>query len=711
MTGGIIPPPQPTARSEEAAARAPSSHTETGRSFDDAQAILCSLARPRRRGSAARTTDNNNNNNLRTTQLLLDALDLQSALTCMSFVHIAGTKGKGTTAGYTAALLQQAHGLRVGLFTSPHLTSVRERIVVNGRMLTESDFAQHFFELHDRLEALRYGNSELQRCAASSVHFFVFMFLLALHVFRYEGVEVAVMEVGIGGRLDATNVIPSRVSVITSIGYDHTELLGHSIAAIAGEKAGIIKAHSICYAARQADHPEARDVIAAQARRQEARLAFLDDDVFPLRSWPTLAMGGSHVVENSKLALCAARTVAAAAAASARDGNSRADGVAAAAAPMVSPLTAAERTVLQCLTLAGRSQVWPRVLYVTAGSASTIHDGVRTGVSVCAEAQSNSRTRAAAPQKAIAVAHTCKESEWNKSLSSHANVSMTCNEETVTTQWATGACVRNGGAVPVRLYLDGAHTVESISHMLGWFMRETAVETKGTTAAGAVRRVLVFYTSRAAEPMVRAFAPVVHALDLVIVVPICAMSSGGPAGSVGSVVASSNATRAIDASAAADTGTNPRMCTPPACHDESADAAHTKHHHDNGDYDAKVSAKRVKDAAAASSPSSSSTCAHSLTGARDAGAESGQTMALAECWSRVFADAPRVPPCRLRSEPFASMTELLQDVVTGRRGASGDEEVNTAAVHVLVCGSFYLVGEVLTLLERYESGREGGKGS
>lgn len=142
-------------------------------------------------------------------------------------VHIAGTNGKGSTSSMIASILQEA-GYKVGLYTSPHLKDFRERIKINGIEISEGfvvDFIKQnkpFFEQND-------------------LSFFEMTVVLALDYFTKENVDIAVIEVGMGGRLDSTNIITPLVSVITNIGLDHTQFLGNTIEAIAGEKAGIIK--------------------------------------------------------------------------------------------------------------------------------------------------------------------------------------------------------------------------------------------------------------------------------------------------------------------------------------------------------------------------------------------------------------------------------------------------------------------------------------
>jgi dihydrofolate synthase/folylpolyglutamate synthase len=143
-------------------------------------------------------------------------------------VHIAGTNGKGSTAAMAAAMLQAA-GYRVGLYTSPHLVDFRERIRVNGEMIPESRVAQ----LTDQLEAL--SQSEL------SPTFFEYTTAMAFQHFADTAVDVAVLEVGLGGRFDATNVVTPMACAITTIALDHQAYLGSTLSSIAFEKAGIIK--------------------------------------------------------------------------------------------------------------------------------------------------------------------------------------------------------------------------------------------------------------------------------------------------------------------------------------------------------------------------------------------------------------------------------------------------------------------------------------
>ncbi|HEU0125445.1 folylpolyglutamate synthase/dihydrofolate synthase family protein [Flavobacterium sp.] len=148
----------------------------------------------------------------------------QNELKC---IHVAGTNGKGSTSHMLSSVLQEA-GYKVGLYTSPHLKDFRERIKIDGKEISE-EFVIEFIAKHKSF------------FEANDMSFFEMSVGLAFDYFASEKVDIAIIEVGLGGRLDATNIITPLVSVITNIGLDHTQFLGNTLEAIAGEKAGIIK--------------------------------------------------------------------------------------------------------------------------------------------------------------------------------------------------------------------------------------------------------------------------------------------------------------------------------------------------------------------------------------------------------------------------------------------------------------------------------------
>jgi dihydrofolate synthase/folylpolyglutamate synthase len=185
-------------------------------------------------------------------------------------VHIAGTKGKGSTAAMTAAMLQAA-GYRTGLFISPHVHRFEERMTVNGEGPTPAELAELYTEVHQLVQRLE------DRGPDWSPTFFEVTTTLAWLFFARRGAELAVLEVGLGGRLDATNVCRPLVTVVTSISHDHTHLLGETLEQIAREKAGIIKT-GVPVVSGVREEP-ARGVIGAVARERGAALLQLGDDL------------------------------------------------------------------------------------------------------------------------------------------------------------------------------------------------------------------------------------------------------------------------------------------------------------------------------------------------------------------------------------------------------------------------------------------------
>jgi dihydrofolate synthase/folylpolyglutamate synthase len=185
-------------------------------------------------------------------------------------VHIAGTNGKGSTAAMLDSILRAA-GLRTGLYTSPHLERINERIRLNGREISDDDFAATFTRLHKIIEELLAAGK-----LAAHPTFFECVTALAFEFFARAGVQFAVCEVGMGGRLDATNILVPEVAVITQIDFDHENYLGHSIEEIAGEKAGIIKPGARVVSA--AEHLIARVVVRRRVAEQYAFLVEIENE-------------------------------------------------------------------------------------------------------------------------------------------------------------------------------------------------------------------------------------------------------------------------------------------------------------------------------------------------------------------------------------------------------------------------------------------------
>lgn len=181
-------------------------------------------------------------------------------------IHIAGTKGKGSTCAMVHSILRSA-GFRVGLYTSPHLISFTERIKINDTFISENDVARFLEKVKDIIEKMR----------GERPSFFEVYTALAYLYFKEKKTDFVVYEVGMGGRLDATNVITPLVTAITPISYEHMDKLGRSLRAIAAEKAGIIKNNTVCVVAPQ--KREALEAIERIAKKKNARLIKVGKDI------------------------------------------------------------------------------------------------------------------------------------------------------------------------------------------------------------------------------------------------------------------------------------------------------------------------------------------------------------------------------------------------------------------------------------------------
>ena len=186
----------------------------------------------------------------------------------MPCAHIAGTNGKGSTAAMLSSILRAA-GLRTGLYTSPHLERINERIRIDGNDISDDDFAAAWTRVQSVIEALLASGK-----LAAHPTYFECVTAMAFVAFAKSELDFAIYEVGLGGRLDSTNIVQPEVAVITSIDFDHEDFLGHSIEEIASEKAGIIKPGA--WVASSAERPEARAVIARRCKEVDARLVEID---------------------------------------------------------------------------------------------------------------------------------------------------------------------------------------------------------------------------------------------------------------------------------------------------------------------------------------------------------------------------------------------------------------------------------------------------
>jgi dihydrofolate synthase/folylpolyglutamate synthase len=178
-------------------------------------------------------------------------------------LHIAGTNGKGSSSHFMASILQE-HGYKVGLYTSPHLKSFTERIKINGQEV-EKEWIVDFFVRNQPL------------LAAIKPSFFEWTVVMAFQYFKEKGIDYAIIETGLGGRLDSTNIIKPIGCLITNIGYDHQDILGESLALIAAEKAGIIKQNTpVCISEK---HAETVSIFQEKAHQSNSTIRFASDEV------------------------------------------------------------------------------------------------------------------------------------------------------------------------------------------------------------------------------------------------------------------------------------------------------------------------------------------------------------------------------------------------------------------------------------------------
>ena len=199
-------------------------------------------------------------------------------------IHVAGTNGKGSTSHMLSSILQES-GYKVGLYTSPHLKDFRERIKINGKEISE-DFVCKFIQKH---------RPYFEKHALS---FFEMSVGLAFDYFAKEKVDIAIIEVGMGGRLDATNIITPLVSVITNIGLDHIQFLGNTLESVAFEKAGIIKPTIPVVIGEYT--PETKPVFLAKAKENNSEIYFASDLIYENFSSDLL---GDYQIHNKKTVL------------------------------------------------------------------------------------------------------------------------------------------------------------------------------------------------------------------------------------------------------------------------------------------------------------------------------------------------------------------------------------------------------------------------
>ncbi|KAJ6082445.1 hypothetical protein N7499_007319 [Penicillium canescens] len=240
-----------------------------------------------------------------------------SDLNRLNAIHVAGTKGKGSTSAFISTILSQytreepnqpaPRFNKIGLYTSPHLRFARERIQINNAPLSEEKFARYFFEVWDRLEEAAKLAGKEPDAWGSKPQYFRYLTLMAFHTYLSEGVDAAIIECGIGGQYDCTNVIEQpKVTAVTSLGIDHTALLGTTIEQIAWHKGGIIKRGARAFAAPQPTSAE--EVLAQRAEEAGTQLDIVrgHPELRPENSQVKLGLAGDFQYTNASLAVVSA---------------------------------------------------------------------------------------------------------------------------------------------------------------------------------------------------------------------------------------------------------------------------------------------------------------------------------------------------------------------------------------------------------------------
>ena len=235
-------------------------------------------------------------------RLYLDRLGMTRDVDALRAIHVAGTKGKGSTCAFAEHIMREC-GVRTGLYTSPHLVDVRERFRIDGAPVSKAVFTREFWWLF---------NESRSRCAdlGGPPAYFRFLTLLGFRIFAREKVECAILEVGLGGRLDATNLVRAPAACgVTALGLDHVEVLGHTLAEIAREKAGIFKPRVPAFTS-----PQPHEAMEALQRRAD-ELGITLETAPPLRSYARgaserlsadrvkLGLAGAHQKQNAALAV------------------------------------------------------------------------------------------------------------------------------------------------------------------------------------------------------------------------------------------------------------------------------------------------------------------------------------------------------------------------------------------------------------------------
>jgi folylpolyglutamate synthase/dihydropteroate synthase len=435
-------------------------------------------------------------------QHYLDRLGLD--LSPLNVVHVAGSKGKGSTCAFAESILH-AHGLRTGMYTSPHLISLTERYRIDTHHIDETLFLKHFWRVWDGLWATvpSAATSSTATSAATTATgstttpaipampaYFAFLTLVGFDLFLSEHIDVLLLEVGLGGKLDATNVVAAPLAtVITPLALEHTEILGNTLAAIAAEKAGIAKPGVPLFSAPQP--AEALSVLLDAATAVGVPLHV----VAPLGQGataapaplPSLGLPGAHQAGNAALAVAASEcALLRLAARRCAQGSAAQPLPPAAAAAAATAATRAGHADVPGVTIAVLTPPAAATAAAAAAAAAVAEAPAPTTDAPTPLFPPTGALRALTASAVTAPAAAAATAAATGSTAAPAALAPLFADGLTSAHWA-GRCqtVRDPEQPNLTVYLDGAHTVESIRLCLDWFNATVATADAGATAAAA----------------------------------------------------------------------------------------------------------------------------------------------------------------------------------------------------------------------------------
>ncbi|XP_015605818.1 folylpolyglutamate synthase, mitochondrial-like isoform X2 [Cephus cinctus] len=406
-----------------------------------------------------KTHNSATNTNLKDTRkyLLRSGITMEE-LDKLSVIHVAGTKGKGSTCAFIEAIIRK-HGFITGFYSSPHLINVRERLRINGQPMPEEEFTQSFWKVYESLDKKKEHDTDMPQ-------YFKFLTVLMFHVFLEVKVDVAIIEVGIGGEHDCTNIVRNPVCVgITSLGLDHTMLLGSTLESIAFQKSGIFKENTRAFTVSQPK--EAMTILERRAKEKHCDLSIVTN--YQSYNWrngpPTLSIQSKVQWCNASLAIDLSKTWISWKTQNPNFGNDNGNN------------TTAPSTVTNQLNNNTTSSTEVTRDLLNASDSSTQRKILNI---------SNSKL-----QTKLNSSNSASESSLEK-LQCSSTISFEKVAEALSScKWPGRTQILCGKSMD--FYVDGAHTIESIEFCVSWF--------KDVTRNSPERRYLIFNSTGARDSL------------------------------------------------------------------------------------------------------------------------------------------------------------------------------------------------------------------